>query len=58
MLCQLHKITVDKLVLDQNLGRIRTTPVNIGGTSWKPLFPIESQIKEELDEILGLSVNY
>ena len=53
VLCQLHKITVDKLVLDQNLGRIRTTPVNIGGTSWKPLFPIESQIKEELDEILN-----
>lgn len=53
VLCQLHKITVDKLVLEQNLGKIRTTPVNIGGTSLKPLFPIESQIKEELDEILN-----
>ena len=52
-LCQIHKLTADKLVLEQNLGRIRTTPVNIGGTSWKPLFPIESQIKEELDEILN-----
>ena len=47
-LCHLHKLTCDKLVLDQNLGRIRTTPVNIGGTSWKPQFPIESQIKERL----------
>ena len=52
-LCHLHKLTCDKLVLDQNLGRIRTTPVNIGGTSWKPQFPIESQIKEELERLLN-----
>ena len=39
--------------MDQNLGVLRTTPVNIGGTSWKPMFPIESQIKEELSEILS-----
>ncbi len=53
VLCQLHKLTVEKLVLEQDLGRIRTTPVNIGGTSWKPAFPIESQIKEELEELLN-----
>ena len=53
MLCQLHKLTADKLVLDGDLGRIRTTPVNIGGTTWKPSFPIESQIKEELAELLN-----
>ena len=53
MLCHLHKLTCDKLVLDQNLGRLRTTPVNIGGTSWKPQFPIESQIKEELVTLLN-----
>lgn len=52
-LCHLHKLTCDKLVMDQNLGVLRTTPVNIGGTSWKPMFPIESQIKEELSEILS-----
>ena len=52
-LCQIHKLTCDKLVLDGELGRIRTTPVNIGGTSWKPQFPIESQIKEELDGLLN-----
>lgn len=54
-LCQLHKLTCDKLVLEGQLGRIRTTPVNIGGTSWKPQFPIESQIKEELKELLDQS---
>ena len=52
-LCQIHKLTCDKLVLDSNLGRLRTTPVSIGGTTWKPLFPIESQIKEELDDLLN-----
>lgn len=52
-LCHLHKLTCDKLVLDQNLGRLRATPVNIGGTSWKPQFPIESQIKEELEKLLS-----
>ncbi len=52
-LCHLHKLTCDKLVLDQNLGKLRTTPVNIGGTTWKPQFPIESQIKEELQELLN-----
>ena len=52
-LCQIHKLTCDKLVLDQELGRIRTTPVNIGGTSWRPQIPIESQIKEELENLLN-----
>ena len=51
-LCYIHKLTCDKLVLDQNLGKLRLTPVNIGGTSWKPDFPIESQIKEELERLL------
>ena len=52
-LCQIHKLTCDKLVLDGNLGKLRNTPVNIGGTSWGPMFPIESQIREELEELLN-----
>ena len=52
MLCHLHKLTCDKLVLEQNLGKLRTTPVNIGGTAWKSQFPFENQIKEELEQIL------
>ena len=52
-LCYIHKLTVDKLVLEQHLGKLRTTPVNIGGTTWKPDFPIESKIKEELEELLS-----
>ena len=51
-LTYLHKLTCDKLVLNQDLGKLRTTPVNIGGTNWKPQFPIESQIIEELEMLL------
>lgn len=32
-------------------GYIRDVPVSIGGTSWKPDMPIESQIKEQLCSI-------
>ena len=52
-LCHIHKLVADKLVLEQELGKIRTTSVNIGGTKWKPQFPIESQIKEELEVLLN-----
>ncbi len=52
ILCHIHKLTCEKLVLEQNLGKLRTTPVNIGGTSWQPDFPFESDIKDELTQIL------
>ena len=52
-ICEIHKLVCGKLVLDNDLGHLRATPVNIGGTSWKPQFPIESQIKEELEELLN-----
>lgn len=55
-LCHLQKIICDKLILEQSLGKIRTTPVNIGGTNWKPQFSIESQIKEELEQILNQKI--
>lgn len=53
VLCHLHKLVCDKLILEQNLGRLRVVPVKIGGTTWQPEFPIESKIKEELEEILN-----
>ena len=52
-LSYIHKLTCDKLVLEEDLGRLRTTPVSIGGTTWKPQIPIESQIKEELEKLLN-----
>lgn len=53
LLCNIHKLVADKLVLNTDLGVLRRTPVNIGGTKWTPLFPIETKIKEELEEILN-----
>lgn len=48
--CHLNKIVGgDNLVI--NAGFIRRVPVSIGGTSWKPDMPIESQIKEEIAEV-------
>lgn len=38
-----------------NPGIIRSTPVNIGGTTWQPAIPFESQIKEELARVSGES---
>lgn len=53
VLCHIHKLVADRLVLEQDLGKIRTTSVNIGGTKWQPQFPIESQIIEELNSLLN-----
>lgn len=36
-------------------GYLRNVPVSIGGTTWKPDMPIESQIKEELEEIMRIN---
>ena len=50
LLCEINKL------IDQGFhytaGKLRSTPVSIGGTSWKPSIPIESVVKEELEEIL------
>lgn len=47
---------INKFVLEgfyYNAGEIRTTPVSIGGTLWKPPLPIESELKDQLKEILN-----
>ena len=54
--CQLNRI-VGSNNLVYNAGFIRDIPVSIGGTSWIPDIPIESQIKEELDIITAASNN-
>lgn len=52
MLREINKLVGANLII--NCGNLRTTPVSIGGTEWKPPFPIESQIKEELEELLQI----
>ena len=53
LICEIHRLVAEKLIPKTMLGMPRTTPVSIGGTAWKPQFPIESQIKEELSELLN-----
>ena len=51
LLCEINKLVEEGFYY--NAGKVRSTPVSIGGTNWKPSIPIESQIKEELQEILS-----
>ena len=52
-ICYLNKIIGgDNLIV--NAGYLRKVPVSIGGTSWKPDMPIESVIKEEIEEVFRI----
>jgi Fic family protein len=46
---ELNKICMDSLIY--NPGSLRISPVTIGGTSWVPEIPVESQIINELKRI-------
>lgn len=51
--CHLNKIIGgDNLIV--NAGYLRKVPVSIGGTSWKPDMPIESVIKEGIEEVFRI----
>jgi len=52
-ICKLNQfVGGDNLII--NAGFLRRVPVTIGGTTWKPDMPVESQIKEELADICAL----
>lgn len=55
LLCEINKFIEEGFYY--NAGRIRSTPVSIGGTNWKPDLPIESLIKEELQELLNSDID-
>lgn len=49
-------LAVNRLVEEgfyYNAGAIRSVPVSIGGTNWKPPIPIVSDVKDELNRILN-----
>lgn len=50
LLCHIAKFVNEGFFYDG--GRIRGVPVMIGGTSYVPPIPIESQVKENIDNIL------
>ena len=55
LLCEINKMVEEGFYY--TAGKIRSVPVTIGGTTWKPDLPIESIIKEELQEILNKEVD-
>lgn len=51
LLCEINKMVEEGFYY--TAGKVRNVPVVIGGTKWKPDLPIESIIKEELQEIFN-----
>lgn len=55
LLCEINKMVEEGFYY--TAGKIRSVPVIIGETTWKPDLPIESIIKEELQEILNKEID-
>ncbi len=55
LLCEINKLVEEGFYY--YAGRVRSTPVSIGGTNWKPEIPIEGIVKEELNQILNSNLN-
>ena len=55
LLCEINKFVQEWFYY--SAGKIRTVPVSIGGTKWTPELPIESIIKEELDDIFNKKIS-
>lgn len=51
LLCHIAKLVNEGFFYDG--GRIRGVPMSIGGTNYVPPIPMESQVKEKIDEIIG-----
>lgn len=55
LLCEINKMVEEGFYY--SAGKVRNVPVTIGGTTWKPELPIESVIKEELEEIFNKNID-
>lgn len=51
LLCLINKLVEEGFYY--NAGALRSVPVLIGGTSWRPPMPIESAVREQLTNILN-----
>lgn len=51
LLCEINRFVQEGFYY--SAGKVRSTPVSITGTDWIPDLPIESVIKEELDDIFN-----
>lgn len=55
LLCEINRFVQEGFYY--SAGKVRSTPVSITGTNWTPDLPIESVIKEELEEIFNSYLN-
>ena len=55
LLCEINKLIEEGFYY--SAGKLRNVPVTIGGTSWSPSLPIESVIKEDLDNIFNKKIS-
>lgn len=51
LICNINRTIGANLIYGS--GSLRTVPVSVGGTDWIPDMPLESVIKEELEQLLG-----
>lgn len=55
LLCEINKFIEEGFYY--NAGKLRSVPVSIGGTKWAPELPIESIIKEDIQNIFNMEIN-
>ena len=56
VLCQINELVEEGF--SYTAGKLRSVPVTIGGTTYIPPLPFESQVKENLDELLLKEKSY
>lgn len=56
ILCYINRLVEEGFYF--NAGVLRSVPVTIGGTKWKPDLPMESLVKEQLSEVLSIEDVY
>ena len=55
LLCEINKFVEEGFYY--NAGKLRSVPVSIGETKWAPELPIESIIKEDIQNIFNMEIN-
>ena len=56
ILCQINELVEEGF--SYTAGKLRSVPVTIGGTTYIPPLPFESQVKENLDKLLSKNNSY
>lgn len=55
IICEINRLIEETFYY--NVGKVRTVPVKIGGSTYEPEMPIENIIKEEIAEILSRGID-